>query len=63
MACETEAQIAELFARLVLRAEELSHTRCPYQNRMDECTAEFVCPNQRPQKPRVLPRCVGLCPC
>ena len=63
MACEMEAEIAGVFARLVQHAEQISTTRCPYQDRLGECTARFACPNQRPQKPRPVPRCGGMRPC
>lgn len=43
----TLARVEELFASMVERAAELSVTRCPYRNRLDECTAAFGCRNQR----------------
>ena len=53
-------QITELFASMVVHADELSQGRCPYKNRLDQCTAAFGCRNKR--KPRVsgeLPVCGG----
>jgi hypothetical protein len=40
-------RITELFGRMVEQAGELSLRRCPYKNRLDECTAAFGCRNQR----------------
>jgi hypothetical protein len=40
-------RIAELFAGMVVHADELSAMRCPYKNRFDQCTAQFGCRNKR----------------
>ena len=40
-------KITELFSDMVRHADELSRHRCPYRNRLDECTAKFGCRNQR----------------
>ena len=40
-------RITELFASMVVHADELSTHRCPYKNRLDQCTAKFGCRNQR----------------
>ena len=39
-------QISDLFSRMIQRADELSTERCPYKNRLDQCTAKFGCRNQ-----------------
>ena len=53
-------QISELFASIVVHAEELSTRRCPYKNRFDECTARFGCRNKRkPRAAGALPFCGG----
>ena len=54
------AAVSGLLSHLVTRAEDLSQTRCPYRNRLDCCTAEFGCPNQRKaERPGYLPACRG----
>lgn len=40
-------RISELFSSMVVHADELSTYRCPYKNRLDQCTAKFGCRNQR----------------
>ena len=53
-------RITELFSSMMVHADEQSTYRCPYKNRLDECTAKFGCRNQR--KPFVaggLLRCGG----
>jgi hypothetical protein len=58
MAAEERAFTA--LRSLVVRAEQLSQSRCPYRNRLDECTAEFGCRNQRrPLEPQARKRCSG----
>jgi hypothetical protein len=53
-------QITELFADMVTHADELSRQRCPYKNRLDQCTAQFGCRNKRkPQAPGSLPMCAS----
>jgi hypothetical protein len=52
--------ITELFASMVIHADELSRTRCPYKDRLDQCTAHFGCRNKRKvPKPGKLPLCAG----
>ena len=41
-------RISELFAGMVVHAGEQAKERCPYKDRHDQCTAKFVCRNQRP---------------
>lgn len=40
-------KITELFASMVEHADEQATHRCPYKNRLDQCTAKFGCRNQR----------------
>lgn len=52
--------ITELFASMVIHADELSKSRCPYKNRLDQCTASFGCRNKRKSSEAgSLPICVG----
>ena len=53
-------QLTELFAGLVVHADELSQSRCPYKNRLNQCTANFGCRNKR-KSPDAgsLPTCAG----
>ncbi|MSR83749.1 MAG: hypothetical protein EXS58_12640 [Candidatus Latescibacteria bacterium] len=41
-------RISELFAGMVVHADEQAKQRCPYKDRRDQCTAKFDCRNQRP---------------
>jgi hypothetical protein len=53
-------QISEILASIVTHADQQSLFRCPYKNRLDQCTAQFGCRNKR--KPRAhgeLPVCAG----
>jgi hypothetical protein len=53
-------RISELFAGMVVHADELSANRCPYKNRLAQCTAQFGCRNKRkPLAPGQLPVCAG----
>ena len=53
-------KITELFADMVTHADTLSTMRCPYKNRLDQCTAQFGCRNKRKElKPGELPICVS----
>jgi len=53
-------QISELFAEMVVHADELSRQRCPYKNRLDQCTAQFGCRNKRkPKTQGGLPVCAS----
>jgi hypothetical protein len=40
-------RIGELLTSMIDRVGELSTQRCPYKNRVDQCTAQFGCRNQR----------------
>ena len=44
-------RITELFAGMVTHADAQASERCPYRNRLDECTAKIRCRNQRPPRP------------
>jgi uncharacterized 2Fe-2S/4Fe-4S cluster protein (DUF4445 family) len=37
------ARISEIFRGIALHADEQALTRCPYKNRLDQCTAKFGC--------------------
>jgi hypothetical protein len=39
-------RMTEIFAGMVIHADELSRSRCPYKNRFDRCTANFGCRNK-----------------
>jgi hypothetical protein len=53
-------EITELFASIVSHADEVSRYRCPYKNRLDQCTAHFGCRNKRrPKAPGELPSCAS----
>ncbi len=41
-------RLSAIFSDIVIHAEELSRTRCPYRDRHDLCTALFRCRNQVP---------------
>jgi hypothetical protein len=53
-------QLTQILAEIVINADKLSKCRCPYKNRLDQCTAKFGCRNQRkslePGQPRI---CAG----
>ena len=40
-------RISEIFSQLASHAEHQALSRCPYKNRLDFCTAQFGCRNQR----------------
>ncbi len=39
--------LTELFTGMVIHADAISTRRCPYKNRLNECTAKFSCHFQR----------------
>lgn len=41
-------RLSELFAGMVVHADEQAKVRCPYKDHRDQCTAKFGCRNQRP---------------
>jgi hypothetical protein len=53
-------RIGELFGAMIETATVQSTHRCPYKNRLDQCTAQFGCRNQRkPRNPGELKVCGG----
>jgi hypothetical protein len=53
-------RIGELLASIMDTATEVSTRRCPYRDRLDRCTAQFGCRNQRkPADPGEPRRCGG----
>ena len=53
-------RISELFAGMVVHADEQAKQRCPYKDRRDQCTAKFGCRNQRPpSQPEGLQLCAA----
>jgi len=53
-------RLTEILAGIAAHADEVSLRRCPYKNRLDQCTAQFGCRNKRkPQVAGGLPVCAG----
>jgi hypothetical protein len=53
-------QISDLFADIATHATHQASFRCPYKNRLQRCTAQFACRNQRkPTTPGDLMLCGG----
>jgi hypothetical protein len=53
-------QLARILTDIVLNADKLSTCRCPYKNRLDQCTAKFGCRNQgRSHEPGQPSMCAG----
>ncbi|MBB77229.1 MAG: hypothetical protein CMJ75_22205 [Planctomycetaceae bacterium] len=53
-------RISEIFSQLAYHAEQQALSRCPYKNRLDCCTAQFGCRNQRDIDAQCgLPACRG----
>jgi hypothetical protein len=53
-------RVTELFTSMIEVADDLATRRCPYKNRLDQCTAQFGCRNQRkPRQPGELKVCGG----
>ena len=46
--------IASIYSDMVKHAEQVSLTRCPYKNRLSECTAKIGCRNQDRSKAGVV---------
>jgi hypothetical protein len=40
-------RLSRIFADMIVTVDELSTHRCPYRDRLDQCTAGFGCRNQR----------------
>ena len=53
-------RLTEILSGIATHADEVSLRRCPYKNRLNQCTAQFGCRNKRkPQEPGSLPVCAG----
>jgi len=53
-------RLTEILAGIAAHADEVALCRCPYKNRLDQCTAQFGCRNKRqPQAPGSLPICAS----
>lgn len=53
-------RLTGIFAEMMVTVAEVSTRRCPYKDRLDQCTAKFGCRNQRrPSEPGGLRRCGG----
>jgi hypothetical protein len=53
-------RLTEILSAMAVHADELSTTRCPYKNRLGQCTALIGCRNKRkPKQPGSLPICAG----
>ena len=52
-------RLADIMNPIAKHADVQAMFRCPYKNRLDECTAKFGCRNQRTQATDELMICVG----
>jgi hypothetical protein len=53
-------RVGEIYSSMMTTVEELTMRRCPYRNRLDLCTAQFGCRNQRrPEDPTQVKACGG----
>jgi hypothetical protein len=53
-------RLTEILSGIAAHADEVSLTRCPYKNRLNQCTSQFGCRNKRrPPTPGTLPICAG----
>ena len=53
-------RLTEILTGIAAHADELSLRRCPYKNRLDQCTAQFGCRNKRkPKRDGELPVCAS----
>lgn len=50
--------LSEILDGIAEHAAELSTGRCPYKNRLNQCTAKFGCRNQRRSPDKIL-LCAG----
>jgi hypothetical protein len=51
-------QLSEILSGIAEHVNVVSLRRCPYKNRLDQCTAKFGCRNKRkPKTPGGLPVC------
>ena len=56
---ESLERLAAIMNPIAKHADVQAMFRCPYKNRLDECTAKFGCRNQRTQAIGELMICVG----
>ena len=53
-------RLMEILSWIAAHADEVSTRRCPYKNRLDQCTALFGCRNKRkPKQSGGPPLCAG----
>jgi hypothetical protein len=53
-------ELSEILTGIAAHASEVSRCRCPYKNKLNECTARFGCRNKRkPIQLGSLPVCAG----
>ncbi len=53
-------ELSRIMSDIAAHADQVSLCRCPYKNRLDQCTASFGCRNKRkPPEPGQLPLCAG----
>ena len=56
---ESLEKLAAIMIPIAKHVEVQAMFRCPYKNRLDECTAKFRCRNQRTQATGKLMICAG----
>ena len=56
---ESLEKLAAILTPIAEHVEVLAGLRCPYKNKLNECTAKFGCRNQRKQENRELMVCGG----
>ncbi len=57
---ERRAKLIRLLAGIAQHADLQMLERCPYRNRLDQCTSEIGCRNKRkPERPGERPCCAG----
>lgn len=57
---ERRSKLSQILVGIARHADVQMSTRCPYKNRLDQCTSPFGCRNKRkPAGLGELPRCVG----
>ena len=53
-------KLTQIFARIAEHAEEQALQRCPYKDRLNQCTAKFGCRfKRRASQPESLPICTS----
>jgi hypothetical protein len=53
-------RLSAIFLEMMPTVSAVTRRRCPYKDRLDRCTAQFGCRNQRrPDEPGGLRRCGG----